>query len=85
LLIGDGRPFLYNVPTDRLRYRTVFDVDAMAGQISDEAWQSGWGAWNGPTIKVIDAPELRRFAQTYWGIPQPSQNVMEMRDATVQQ
>jgi hypothetical protein len=85
LLVGDGKPFLYNVPTDHLRYRTVFDVDAKPGETSDRAWQSGWDEWAGPTIRVIDAPELRRFTQTYWGIPQPSRTVSEMRDATVQQ
>jgi len=85
LLIGDGRPFFYNVPTDRLRYRTVFDVDAKPGESSDAAWQSGWGAWSGPTIRVIDAPELQRFAHSYWGIPRPSQNVMQMPGPTVAQ
>jgi hypothetical protein len=85
LLIGDGKPFLYNVPTDRLRYRTVFDVDAKPGETSDQAWESGWDASNGPTVRVIDAPELRRFADTYWGIPEPSASVMQMPEPTVKQ
>jgi hypothetical protein len=84
LLVGDGRPFLYEVPTDRLLYRTVFDVDVKDGEASDVAWRSGWDSNAGPTIQVIDAPELRRFAKTYWGIPEPSDRVMRMRDATVQ-
>jgi hypothetical protein len=76
LLVGDARPFVYAVPTSRLFYRTVFDVDAEPGQRSDEAWQNGWPR-GGPEITVVDAPELRRFARTYWGIPQPSEQLQQ--------
>jgi hypothetical protein len=83
LLIGDARAFLYDdVPSDRLFYRTVFDVDAKPGQTSDQAWQSGWPS-SGPLLQVIDAPELRRFARTYWEIPLPSPSIVQMPDATV--
>lgn len=82
-LVGDGRPFLYDVPTDRLFYRTVFDVDAKPGETSDDAWQANWETFNGQTIRVYQAPELRRFAKTYWGIPLPSESVMQMLDPTV--
>jgi hypothetical protein len=82
-LIGDGRAFLYDVPMDRLFYRTVFDVDAKPEETSDQAWSAGWPAVDSNTIQVIDAPELRRFARTYWAIPLPSTDVMQMQTETV--
>jgi hypothetical protein len=83
VLVGDGRPFLYDVPSSRLSYRTVFDIDAKGNETSDEAWQAALPQWNGQTIQVIDAPELRRFSRTYWGIPAPSDDVMQMPDESV--
>jgi hypothetical protein len=82
-LIGDAKAFLYNIPTDHLFYKTVFDVNATANQSSDDAWRSGWPPPTPSTIQVIDAPELRRFARTYFGIPQPSPDAMQMQTPTV--
>jgi hypothetical protein len=82
-LIGDAKAFLYNIPTDHLFYKTVFDVNAQPNQSSDEAWQSNWPTPTPSTIQIIDAPELRRFARTYFGIPQPSPVVMQMQTPTV--
>jgi hypothetical protein len=84
ILIGDGKPFLYQLDTGHLRYRTVFDVNAASGQTADDAWRQAEGG-KGPSIEVIDSPELRRFAKTYWGIPQPSNDVMQMQEPTVRQ
>jgi hypothetical protein len=82
-LVGDAKAFLYDVPADHLFYRTVFDVNANPGGTSDDAWQLGWPPPNSSTIRVIDAPELRRFASTYYRIPLPSTSVMDMGEPTV--
>jgi hypothetical protein len=65
-LIGEARVFRYVVPMTRLSYRTVFDVDARPGQSAIDAWAAGAppGAW-----RLVDPEELRRFVETYRGIP----------------
>jgi hypothetical protein len=67
VLVGDARGFLYPIPTSRLRYRTVFDVDVAPGQSLIEAWIAGPRPDNATII--IYPSELERFAQTYWMIP----------------
>ncbi|WP_428937390.1 ArnT family glycosyltransferase [Fontivita pretiosa] len=67
VLVGDAQAFRWPVPMSRLRYRTVFDVDARPDQ-------SVIDAWIGPdaprdAIIIVDPASLRRFARTYWGIP----------------
>ena len=72
-LIGDARAFVYPIPSDRLDYRTVFDVDAEStGGDVVRAWADGETA--GKTL-VIDPNELARFARTYWQIPPPPPDV----------
>jgi hypothetical protein len=60
----------------RLHYRTVFDVDAKPGESAIDAWAEGAPA---DATRLVDPNELRRFNQTYYGIPElPA----ELRDAT---
>jgi hypothetical protein len=66
VLVGDARAFLDARPMSRLRYRTVFDVDAAAASSIIDAWAPRRPAND---VLLIDPNELRRFARTYWGIP----------------
>jgi hypothetical protein len=70
-LVGDAQAFYYQRPMVRLRYRTVFDVPP--GEDVVAAWRGGRPAGAGEWV-LIDPAELRRFAGTYWGIPQPPAN-----------
>jgi hypothetical protein len=65
-LAGDARAFLYQLPSSRLIYRTVFDVDVQSGESIVDAWLAGRA---GTANVVIDPVELERFARTYYGIP----------------
>jgi hypothetical protein len=82
-LIGEARAFLYDVPSGRLFYRTVFDVEAKPNQFAEDAWRVGWPATKASTIEVVDGPELVRFGRTYFGIPRPSPDVEAMGQAVV--
>jgi hypothetical protein len=65
-LVGDACAFWYQIPMSRLNYKTVFDVDTSdPTQSIDQAWLAGM-----PKDAVVwrDAPELKRFARTYYGI-----------------
>ena len=62
ILLGDARPFLYDVPAARLQYRTVFDVP-------DDDWMSGMRVEAGKTIVLVDPSELARFTRTYKNLP----------------
>jgi hypothetical protein len=65
-LVGDACAFWYQIPMSRLNYKTVFDVDTSdPTQSIDQAWLAGM-----PRDAVVwrDAPELKRFARTYYGI-----------------
>jgi hypothetical protein len=73
-LVGDAQAFYYQRPMARLRYRTVFDVDAQEGQSAIDAWK---GAESAGGYLLIDPAELRRFHQTYWGIPELPQEWRE--------
>ena len=68
VLVGEARAFWYPRPMNRLRYRTVFDVDTSAGGDAVRAWRGepGPADW-----LVINPSELQRFADTYRGIPEP--------------
>jgi len=68
-LVGDAQAFYYQRPMTRLRYRTVFDVPPDDDVVA--AWRGGTPR-GGDEWLLIDPTELRRFAGTYWGIPQPS-------------
>src|SRR4051812_25507588 len=66
VLVGDGNAYLYQRPTARLRYRTVFDVDAQSGESVIEAWAAPRAS---DEVMLVDPGELRRFSKTYWKIP----------------
>jgi hypothetical protein len=77
VLVGDARAFMYDVPSSRLTYRTVFDV------AEDGSSPNLIIAWMGrlPDEKeavIVDFAELNRFAETYWKIPK----VGEIRDGS---
>jgi hypothetical protein len=75
-LVGEAKGFFYDlVPSQRLHYRTVFDVDVEPGESSVDAWLKGLSAPPGKTIVVIDPSELTRFSRTYWQIPPPPEDV----------
>jgi hypothetical protein len=82
VLIGDAKAFEYSTPSDKLFYRTVFDVDAKPNQTVLDAWASG--APTDHAVRVIDPGELARFSRTYFGIPPPPMDVFEMPGPTVQ-
>jgi hypothetical protein len=81
-LIGDAAAFWYPRPMSKLRYRTVFDVDAPPGTNVLDAWRGGRppdsGEW-----QLIDPKELLRFSKTYWGIPEPSEDVKARQEPYV--
>jgi hypothetical protein len=65
VLVGDGNPFWFSsIPMSRLRYRTVFDVDAH-GRGPVEAWCDWIEPLPSDAVIVIDPMELDRFSQTY--------------------
>jgi hypothetical protein len=66
-LIGDATPFRYPLPSARLHYRTVFDVDPRGRPIED-AWADGCPRHPGDLL-LLDFNELARFSQTYFAIP----------------
>jgi hypothetical protein len=66
-LIGDAKAFLYQLPSRRLYYRTVFDVN-VDGRSLLEAWTDAWPA---NSYVVYSFGELERFHKTYYGIPAP--------------
>ena len=76
VLIGDAKAFWYQMPTPRLFYRTVFDVDVEPGQSVVDAWSAGTPTSN--SARVIDPGELIRFSRTYTGIPRPPIDVLQM-------
>jgi hypothetical protein len=64
-LAGDAKAFFYQMPSARLRYRTVFDVDARPGEDLVSAWLGG----DKVDRVVIDPGELERLTRTYWKLP----------------
>jgi len=70
VLVGDGNPFwLSSVPMNRLRYRTVFDIDAH-GRGPVESWCDWHEPLPADAIIVIDPGELDRMSRSY-GTPAP--------------
>jgi 4-amino-4-deoxy-L-arabinose transferase-like glycosyltransferase len=76
-LAGDARAFLYQLPSARLIYRTVFDVDAQRGETIVNAWLAGRA---GAATIVVDPVELDRFSRTYYGIAPLPANFPGPRD-----
>jgi hypothetical protein len=66
-LVGDARAFLYPVPMSRLHYRTVFDVKDTGSDVV-QAWIGSEKVMSGDCL-LVDPAELRRFHQTYFGLP----------------
>lgn len=69
-LVGDAQAFRYPAPAGRLRYRTVFDIDANLATGAHELV----AAWLGTPRRdgaylFIDPAELRRLSKTYLGVP----------------
>jgi hypothetical protein len=85
ILVGDATAFRYPVPTERLAYRTVFDVDTSDGSDLVTAWaRTEAPPPPGPRWLLIDPGELRRFAGLhpmipfgYLHVPPPPPDVME--------
>lgn len=81
-LIGEAKTFVYQHPMRVLRYRTVFDVDTAAGPDVVSMWRGGTtrpqNEW-----ELIHPMELRRFADTYWAIPQPPPELRDVQDLVV--
>jgi hypothetical protein len=61
-LVGEGRVFWIPGRSERLRYRTVFDVAADAGSSSAEKWLDGAAD---DALVFVNWHELRRLSQTY--------------------
>jgi hypothetical protein len=78
-LVGDAKAFLYQVNTEKIHYRTVFDVDVKPGQTIFEAWL---GEQSGSPWIVVDPVELERFSRTYYGIPPLPDDFPGPRDRT---
>jgi hypothetical protein len=68
-LVGDAGAFFYQIPMDRLMYRTVFDVDPFADDFI-EAWLGEAPAvGRGDLLLVIHPMEVERLHRTYYRIP----------------
>jgi hypothetical protein len=67
-LIGDAKAFLYPLPTSKLHYKTVFDVEVKPNQSIIDAWAQSMPA---NARKTIDRGELVRFSDHYYGITKP--------------
>jgi hypothetical protein len=72
-LIGDAQAFWYPISSDRLIYRSVFDVRIAPGTPLVDGWLGESveslrkrGAW-----VIINTPELTRLSQTYRHLPAP--------------
>jgi hypothetical protein len=79
-LVGDARAFVYTIPMSRLHYRTVFDIDAKPGESVIATWAEG--APPDATL-LVDPNELRRFNQTYYGIPELPTELRDARESIV--
>jgi 4-amino-4-deoxy-L-arabinose transferase-like glycosyltransferase len=66
VLVGDAKAYFYQRPMSRLRYRTVFDVQAEPGESIIDAWSAPRGS---NEVLLVDPGELRRLSKTYWKIP----------------
>jgi hypothetical protein len=67
VLVGDAKAFWY--PVKQVRYRTVFDVDAVGAESVIAAW-IGKTPMRSDALVIMDFGELERFAHTYKGIPE---------------
>ncbi len=70
VLVGDGAPFMWDVPMQRLRYCTVFDVPSdgatwieasLGGSMERESVGQG--------IVIVSASEIARLTRTYRNLP----------------
>jgi hypothetical protein len=76
ILVGDAQALWYSeAPTERLRYRTVFDVPPPARE-------GDWlGAWAGDErgLVLVFPGKLARFKKTYYAVPAPSDTELAAR------
>ncbi len=79
-LAGDAKAFFYQIPSSRLRYRTVFDVDAKPGESLISAWLGGEKV----DRIIVDPGELSRLTRTYYGLPPVPASVAAHREMYVQ-
>ena len=73
-LVGDAQAFFYQVPMDRLHYRTVFDLPADTAATATPA--DAVAAWVGPEavgnpdwLLVVNPAEVERLHRTYQFTP----------------
>jgi hypothetical protein len=64
VLVGDAQAFGYQIPMDRLYYRTVFDVDVKPQQNLVDAYTADVPPGT-PVYLWINFGELERFGRTY--------------------
>jgi hypothetical protein len=70
ILVGDGAPFMWDIPMHRLRYRTVFDVpsdhtDWIGAYLNDSHTRVG----ENQVIAVVSRSEIARLVRTYRNLP----------------
>jgi hypothetical protein len=66
-LIGDAEGYLYRISSNRLRYRTVFDLPGNA-QNMYQAWM-GVDKADAKGLIVLNPMEVDRLARTYYKVP----------------
>ena len=67
-LVGDAQAFFFQVPTDHLHYRTVFDLPADApGPVA--AWAGPAAVGNADYLLIINPAEIARLHATYVATP----------------
>lgn len=69
VLVGDAQAFWYPLPSSRLYYRTVFDLDTQPNRSLLDAFDPlGW-RHDGRTWLLIAPAELERYEKTYQPFP----------------
>lgn len=69
-LIGDAQAFVYSLPMERLKYRTVFDLHDGPEDSVLAAWLGGGSATTIRTHNLlVESSELVRLADTYHQVP----------------
>jgi len=80
VLVGDAKAFWTTVPTSRLRYRSVFDVNEAVGTNVVEHWLGdSVGTLPAGSVVVTDPDELRRLGRTYFNITGPTDDAHGVR------
>ena len=70
VLVGDTQAFYRQIPIDRLRYCTVFDLNLTGGRdIIDAYYAPPPERCPFDVLLLIDKPETQRLHETYWQVP----------------